>query len=258
MLRRALCRWPSASSPWPASPRPDPHPPDRLHRARRQSSSRPLAAAEAAVPGIEVAWVRVIPPASSPPVWMAENARTRAPTSFGGFAFSLQLMGGARRCWSPPRPQGAEALRPNLRSDPQPDDLDRDGRLRGRHLLQHHCRREAALTCRCPTTSPSLARSRLPRPGGDAQPELLGHRLPHRRRLDRRPWVRRRAWDYMTRPRTTTSKPTPTLRLSAPCTNAARAANTGLASRSTCAAVDAEATKGAPLEIIVPIRRCRL
>lgn len=76
------------------------------------------AAAEAAVPGIEVAWVRDSTGVITARL-IAERQNPRADVIWGVSAFSLLQME-ALEMLEPYTPQGAEALRPNMRSDRSP------------------------------------------------------------------------------------------------------------------------------------------
>lgn len=76
------------------------------------------AAAEAAVPGIELAWVRDSTGVITARL-IAERQNPRADVIWGVSAFSLLQME-ALEMLEPYTPQGAEALRPNMRSDRSP------------------------------------------------------------------------------------------------------------------------------------------
>jgi iron(III) transport system substrate-binding protein len=75
-------------------------------------------AAEAAVPGIEIAWVRDSTGVMTARL-VAERANPRADIVWGLSVFSL-LQLEAMDMLEPYTPAGAEALRPNMRSDRSP------------------------------------------------------------------------------------------------------------------------------------------
>jgi iron(III) transport system substrate-binding protein len=90
-----------------------------VYTALENEQLAPLkAAAEAAVPGIEIAWVRDSTGVITARL-IAERQNPRADVIWGVSAFSLLQME-AQEMLEPYTPQGAEALRPNMRSDRSP------------------------------------------------------------------------------------------------------------------------------------------
>ena len=115
----------------------------RLHGDRERPARAFKQAIEAAVPEVEVEWVR-----DSTGVitarFLAEKDNPRADIVLGLAASSLLLFEKAGLLETY-KPKGAEALKPAFRVAAPPN-LDRHGRLPRRHLLQHGRRPEGRLT----------------------------------------------------------------------------------------------------------------
>ncbi|WP_431283140.1 putative 2-aminoethylphosphonate ABC transporter substrate-binding protein [Humitalea sp. 24SJ18S-53] len=121
MRRRLACLATLASALLFAAPAAEAQPRTRVtvYTALENEQLGPLkAAAEAAVPGVEVAWVRDSTGVITARL-LAERANPRADMIWGLSVFSILQMQGLDML-EPYTPAGADALRPNMRSDRSP------------------------------------------------------------------------------------------------------------------------------------------
>ena len=150
-------------------------------RSRPIRSRRTKTAFKAANPNIDVKWVRDSTGVITAKL-LAEKANPQADLVVGTSASSLAVLSNEGML-QPYAPKGLDKISAAIPRSAQSARMGRHGRLRRGDLLQHRRGREAQ-TCRSRATVEGPDQAGLQGQDRDAEPGVVRHRLPRRRRLD--------------------------------------------------------------------------